>query len=161
MALSKLIHHRRLSSSSHLHPHWRRLHYNILKPDNKLQIFLDHQLSMRLLLMYIIFQSIPSFLRFGLLLFPDSTSHSQLEFLPITSREVECEISWDDESILTVPDFPVTVTNASRDPLPCQFTSMSSYFQAVTELLCLVLISHETKECHVHWSHPQLERFKV
>jgi len=113
--------------------------------------------------MYIPF-SINSFFSssfFRLLLFPDSTSHSQLEFLPITSREVECEVSWDDKTVLTVPDFPLTVTDASWDPLPCQFASVSSYFQAVTELLRLVLVSHETKKRHVHWCHPQLERLEV
>lgn len=70
--------------------------------------------------MYINFsnQSVVS-LRSGLLFFPDSTGYPQLEFLPITSREVECEVSWDDETVLTVTDFPVTVTDASRDPLPC------------------------------------------
>ena len=42
-ATSKLIHYRRLSSSSsQLHPHWRRIHYNILKPDTISNLPYDH-----------------------------------------------------------------------------------------------------------------------
>lgn len=78
-----------------------------------------------------------------LLFFPNPPSNSQLELFFITTRKVQSHVPRDDESILTISDFPVTVSDASRNPLPRQFTAVSSNFQTVTKLLSLLLVSHE------------------
>ncbi|WZY77142.1 hypothetical protein YC2023_023526 [Brassica napus] len=67
----------------------------------------------------------------------------------------------DDETVLTITDLPVTVSDASGNPLSRQLTAVSSNFQALTKLLSLVLVSHELQKRHVHRRCPQLKRLKV
>lgn len=81
--------------------------------------------------------------RYQLFFFPNPSGDSQLELFFVTAGEVQSQVSRDDESVLTIADFPVTVSDASGNPLPCQFTAVSSNFQTVTKFLCLVLVSHE------------------
>jgi hypothetical protein len=62
---------------------------------------------------------------------------------------------------MTIPDFPVAISNTLRGALPCQFPAMSPDLKAVGIIPSLSLITHETEECHINRGHAKLESFKV
>lgn len=45
--------------------------------------------------------------------------------------------------------------------LPGYLPPMASNLKTVAVLLSIIFITHETQECYVDWSHPELEGFKM
>lgn len=89
------------------------------------------------------------------LFFPDPACHSQLQLLPVAAREEERHITMNDQTIIAVPYLPMAVSDASWDPLPYQFPAIATHFKTVTVVLCLIILTHESQECHIHWRHSQ------
>lgn len=95
------------------------------------------------------------------LFFPDSTSYSQLQLLPVATGEEQGHVAVDDQPVIAISNLPVAIPDASRHPLPYQFPAIATHLQAVAEVLCLVVLTHESQECHVNWSHSQEEGLEV
>lgn len=95
------------------------------------------------------------------LLFPDSTSYPEFQFLPISTREKEGHISLYNETIETVPDFPVAVPDAPWHPLPDHLPPISAHLKTVAVVLCLIIVTHEPQECNIYRRHPELESLKM
>jgi hypothetical protein len=99
--------------------------------------------------------------KFLSLLFPNPTSNSKLQFLPVSPREEESHVTLDDETIKTVTHLPMAIPNASRYSLPSHLPPISTNLKAVAVVLCLIIITHKSQECYVDWTHPKLESFKM
>lgn len=95
------------------------------------------------------------------LFFPYAARYSQLQLPLIAARKEECQVPWDDQPVVALTHPPVAVADAPRDSLPDQPPAVPTHLQAVTEALCLVVISHEPQQRHVHGRCPQLEGLKV
>lgn len=96
-----------------------------------------------------------------LLFFPYSSSNSELKLLPIPTREKQGHISLDDETIMAIPDLTVAIPDTPWSTLPNEFPAIRPNFQAIAIVPSLILVPHETKECHVNRGHPKLESFKM
>ena len=55
----------------------------------------------------------------------------------------------------------MAIPNAPRHTLPTQLSSISSYLKAVSVILCIIVIPHESQESNVNRSQTELERFKM
>jgi hypothetical protein len=95
------------------------------------------------------------------LLLPDPPSDPQLELLPVTTGEEQGHVPLDDEPVVAVPDFPVAVSDATRDALPCHLAATASDLEAVAVVLGFNVVSHEPEEGDVHRCHAQLECLEV
>lgn len=62
---------------------------------------------------------------------------------------------------MTVSDFLMAISNASRAALPYLSASVSTYLQAVAVAPGFSFVAHEAEERHVNRSHTKLESFKV
>ena len=62
---------------------------------------------------------------------------------------------------MTVPNLPVAISDAPWSTLPYELPSIRPNLKTVTVVSCLSFIAHETEECHVNWSHAELECFEV
>ena len=62
---------------------------------------------------------------------------------------------------MTVPNFPVAVSNASWGTFPGEFTTVTSNFETVAVVPSFHLVPHESKECHIYRSHAKLKGFKM
>lgn len=85
------------------------------------------------------------------LLLPDATGHPQLELLPGAAGEEECHVAVDDEAVEAVPHLLVAVPDAPGSALPRQLPPVPTHLQAVAEVPCLALFTHEPQESHVYW----------
>lgn len=95
------------------------------------------------------------------LFFPYSSSNSELKLLPIPTREKKCHTSLDDKTVVAVPNLTMAIPDTSWSALPNHLPSICPNFKAIPIISSLILVSHETKECHVNRSHPKLESFKM
>lgn len=96
-----------------------------------------------------------------LLLLPYPPSNSQLQLFSIPTREEESHVSLDNETIMAVPDLLVAISNTSWGTLPYEFPPICPDLKAITIVPSLILVTHETEECHVNRGHAKLESFKV
>ncbi len=96
-----------------------------------------------------------------LLLLPYPPSNSQLQFFSIPTREEESHISLDNETIMAVPYLLVAISDTSCGALPYEFPPICPNLKAITIVPSLILVTHETEECHVNRGHAKLEGFKV
>jgi hypothetical protein len=96
-----------------------------------------------------------------LLFFPYPPSNSQLQLLSIPTWEEESHVSLDNETIMAVPDLSVTISDTSWGTLPYEFPTICANLKAITIVPSLILIAHETEECHVNRGHAELEGFKM
>jgi hypothetical protein len=96
-----------------------------------------------------------------LLFLPYPPGNSKLQLLPIPTREEKCHISLNYETVMTIPDLPVAISDTSRGTLPYKFPAISSDLKAIAIIPSLSLITHETEECHINRGHAKLESFKV
>lgn len=95
------------------------------------------------------------------MLLPDSPCDPEFELLPVATREAQGHVPLDDEPVVAVSDFPVTVSDASRDTLPGHLAVDASNLQAVAVVLGFGVVSHESEEGDVDRRHAQLECLKV
>lgn len=98
---------------------------------------------------------------FSCIFFPYSTRHFQLKLLPTATGEKQCHASVNDKPVHAVSNFCMAITDAPRNSLPRQLSSICSDFQAVTEFSGIIIVTHEPNEGHVHWSHSYVECLKV
>ena len=95
------------------------------------------------------------------LLLPNPACDPKLELFAVSPREEESHVSLYDQPIMTIPDFPMTISNAPWRSLPQQLPVIPTNLEAIAIIPSLILIPHEPKESHVNWRHPQLKRLKV
>lgn len=96
-----------------------------------------------------------------LLFLPYPSCNSQLQLLPVPTGEEKCHVSLDNETIMAVPDLSMAIPDAPWSTLPYEFPSICTNLQAVTIVPCFILITHETKECHIYRGHAKLKGFEV
>lgn len=96
-----------------------------------------------------------------LLFLPYPSCYSQLQLLPVPTREKECHVSLDDETIMAVPDLSMAIPDAPWCTLPYEFPSICANLQAVPIVPSFILITHESEECHIYRRHAKLKGFKV
>lgn len=99
--------------------------------------------------------------KFPLLFFPNPTGNPKLQFFTITPGKEEGHVALNDETIKTVANLSVAVPYGSGHPLPRHLPTIPTDLKAVGVILCLVIVTHESQERYVDWSHPQLECFKM
>lgn len=97
----------------------------------------------------------------ALLLFPDPAGDPELQLLPVATGEEQRHVPLDDEAVVAVPHLPVAVADAPGGTLPDHLPPVGTDLEAVAVVLRLILVPHETEECHVYRCHPKLERLKV
>jgi len=97
----------------------------------------------------------------GLLLFPDPASDTELQLLSVATGEEQRHVPLDDEAVVAVPHLPVAVADAPGGALPDHIPPVGADLEAVAVVLRLVLVPHEMEEGHVYRCHPKLERLKV
>jgi hypothetical protein len=95
------------------------------------------------------------------LFLPNPPSDPQFELLPVATREAQGHVPLDDEPVVAIPNFPVAISDASRDTLPGHLTINASNLQAVGVVLSFNIVSHEPEEGDVDRRHPQLEGLEV
>lgn len=78
-----------------------------------------------------------------LLLFPYAPCHPQLQLLAVSTGEEQSHVPLNDEPVMTVPNFPMTVPDAPGDTLPAELPTIGSHFEAVTEIFGLIVVAHE------------------
>lgn len=79
-----------------------------------------------------------------LLFFPDTTSHSQLQLLPVATGKEEGHVPVDDQPIVAISDLPVIVSYAPRHSLPCKFSAIATHLKAVAEVPCLAVFAEKS-----------------
>lgn len=62
---------------------------------------------------------------------------------------------------MAVSNLLVAISYASWGTFPNEFPPISPNLKTVAVITGFRLITHETEECHIHWSHPQLKSFKM
>jgi hypothetical protein len=97
----------------------------------------------------------------ALILFPNAASDAQLQLLAVSTGKEERHVSLHYEAVMAVSYFPMAVSDTSRGAFPNHSPATAPDFEAVAVGLCLILIPHETDECHVNWSLPEQKGFKV
>lgn len=85
-----------------------------------------------------------------LLFFPYPPGNSKLQLLPIPTGEEEGHASLDNETVMAVPNFPVTIPDTSRGAFPNKLPVAASNFKTVAVIVSAILISHKSKKRHVH-----------
>lgn len=98
---------------------------------------------------------------FLILFLPYSSCDSKFQLLPLPTREKQCHISLNDETIMAIPDFTVAIPNTSRCTLPNQFPAIGPNFQAIAVVPSIIFIAHKTKKCHVNRGHAKLKSFEM
>lgn len=96
-----------------------------------------------------------------LLLFPYPPCDAKFELFPISSREEKGHVALNNETIMTISDLPVTISNASWCALPDELPAISSNLQAIAVVPSFCLITHKTKKCHINRSHTKLKCLKM
>lgn len=96
-----------------------------------------------------------------LLFLPYPSSNPQLQFFLVASREEECHVPLDDESVVAIPNRSVTVPYASWGTLPSKFAAIPTNFQTVGVVSSIGLVTHISQKSHIYRSHAKLKSFKV
>lgn len=96
-----------------------------------------------------------------ILFLPYSSGDSKFQLLPIPTREKQCHISLNDETIMAIPNFTVAISNTSWCTFPNQFPAIGPNFQAIAVVPGIIFVAHKPKECHVNRGHAKLKSFEM
>lgn len=62
---------------------------------------------------------------------------------------------------MAIPYLAVAVAYAAGSALPDHLAAICTNLKTIAVVACLILVSHETQECHVYWCVAQLEGLKM
>lgn len=94
-------------------------------------------------------------------LFPYPSCDSKFQLIYVTTREKKGHVSLDNQPVVAIANFSMTISYASWNALPSEFSPATTYFQAVTEFLGIVVVTHKSQKCNVNRRNSQLESFKM